>query len=817
MANDPQRPSKPVKLVVAQPLDPPSSKGQKQQPRNTPSPGGSGAVARGSKSPPPQPDADNGPVEPTEPASTIILSGEETIILSREELHKHSRRRGSRWTIPLALAGLAIAGGFIWFVAYTVSKHAPSIDLTGRTRQDDLIFKRAAHPPISPPANSIVSPSDKKLPGTQSTPANAKSAAQPQGKSPGPADNSLARLLSNGQLKNVNPDGSPVVAASASQPNGGNPVASTAGKAATTAPKTASHAAPAPPVLQPLTVPPPSDYGSDQLLDLYRSHKLFAKASYPAIRQIFAKRFEERFREYIKRAFGSETASMNAWLDKNPDIKEDFYTAIDEEHNDVLGALSLMKQLKDRFPDKIAVYPNLAIAVAVTWDKSGKGIYDYLANVQSTKSKLPGDRLDGPGNFDYFIQGERAFGPLLKPLPWEFLVHLVNHHTPFVERRWAADNYFSDRTMFGRCYRDVPYDHTFEHSKTKKSKLAGQEYTLENIRRFGGVAAEQADFASRVGKSLCVPAECVRDTPNDDLHAWVVWVEVKNATKNGVAFAMESEGRVFGGHFYVGVLDDPQTAMQITDRDLERRLQAVAVDPIAHRQAALIMRAYPAMRDSEKMSLGEQMRFLDQVMKLSPLLDEPWLELARMSKEGQFNKDHAQIQLIVDHMFTIFAAAPDLTWKIFDDLTAFQTSPKQRVRLFDRLIAMYEQVNRPDLTADARLKYVDFLLAQKHEREAIVGLAATIKRFPDEYRSVPKLLDRLEALVNQSKLPHIDEDLIRFWQEYLVLIPKKHGDKPNPFCIAMYRRGIALFKSTGHNELADKYTAALVKIKAGTD
>lgn len=568
------------------------------------------------------------------------------------------------------------------------------------------------------------------------------------------------------------------------------------------------------------TLPPGSagpEFGDDQLLDLFNRKKLFAKTSYPGIRHIFAQRFEDKHQPELRKAFGADFDKTMAWLAANPDIKEELFLAIDERHNNIVGALSLFQEIKERFSEKIVPYANLAIATAVTWDRGGSGIYDYLFNAQLTKSKPLGKRLDAIGNFDYLLAGERLLGDRLRLLPWEFLVHVVNHRTPLAERKWAVENYFAVRSMFGKCYKDVPYDMEMLNTNFAKAKLNGQDYTLENLREFGGVCAEQADFASRVGKSMGVPSEFVHgESTFGELHAWVMWVELTNVTKTGIAFSLESYGRYSYDKYYVGHLEDPRTGQDITDRELELRLQAVGADPIAHRQAALVMRAYPMLRDKTKMTIADELKFLDQAMKLSPWLEEPWLEVAKMSHEGQLGKEHGkQMLLILDRLFTTFAAVPDFTWRVFDDLITFQTIQKQRGKLYERLVALYEQAGRPDLSCEARLKYVDQLVQENRYKDAIEGLAFTIKKFPDEARYVPRMLDRLDSVCQESKLPHVSDNLVLFYRDYLPMVPQARGDRVSPFCVQMYERGIAIFKSAGNKDLADMYTAQLAKLKAG--
>ena len=400
-------------------------------------------------------------------------------------------------------------------------------------------------------------------------------------------------------------------------------------------------------------------------------------------------------------------------------------------------------------------------------------------------------------------------------LPWEFLVHMVNHYTPLDQRIWAFEHYFAERPMFGQCYKDVPWDSEFLSSKLKTSKLAGQDYTLENLHKRGGLSAEQADFAARVGKSMAVPAEAVHGDKNwGQLHDWVIWVEIKNFNRAAVGFSLESYGQFSFDKLYVGWLMDPLSAQKITDRDLELRLQAVGADQIGHRQAELVMRAFPMIRDKTKMSIADQLKYLDATIKLSPWLDTTWLEVAKLAHDGQGSKENAhQMPVFVERMFITFAAFPDFAAKVFDDLAAFQTNSRQRDKLDERLVALFEQAGRPDLAADARLKLVDNLVKDKLYKEAIGGLAVTIKRFPDEPPYVTKLLDQLDMVFKESNLPHMNENLAVFYRSYLPMIPQKHGDKVNPFCIEMYQRGIDLFKSAGNKPLADQYSSQLAKLK----
>ncbi len=508
---------------------------------------------------------------------------------------------------------------------------------------------------------------------------------------------------------------------------------------------------------------------------------------------------------------------MVRWLNAHAEIKEEFYTAIDEQNDDIVAALTIFRELVERFPDKIEVYANLAIATAVTWDQPQRGVYDYVGHQVRTKSELPPGQMGAIENFACYASADRPVRQYVTLLPWEFLVHVVNHKTPASERQWAVRNYQANRVMYGKCYQEVPYDKEMLDSGSEVAKLNGKPYTLENIRQFGGVCAMQADFAARVGKSMGVPAEYVGgESSYKDLHAWVMWVEVQNVTKSGIAFSLQSHGRYSYDKYYVGTLTDPHTGQQITDRQLELRLHAVGMNPTARRQVALAMRAYPMLREKGKMAVADQLRFLYDAINVSPWNEEPWLVLAKMSRDGAIGKKHGDQMLVtLKKLFSTFAALPDFSWKVFDDLITFQQNPRQRAKLYGLLVAQYEKAGRPDLSCEARLKYTAYLVADERYKEAVQGLGFTIKKFPDEGRYVPKMLDKLEDICGKHPFPHVKELLAEFYQDLLPKIPATRGQSPSTFCKEMYKRAIERFKSLGRDDLATQYGVLLARLEAG--
>ena len=254
--------------------------------------------------------------------------------------------------------------------------------------------------------------------------------------------------------------------------------------------------------------------------------------------------------------------------------------------------------------------------------------------------------------------------------------------------------------------------------------------------------------------------------------------------------------------------------ISLIDRQLELRLQAVGANPLVHRQATLLMQALPLLRQQAAMTPADQLVYCKEVIKLSPWSEAPWMAIAKMSHEGVLSKDYGkQMLTTLDKLFTTFAALPDFTWTVFDDLITFQTARRQRAKLYDRLVTLYVTADRPDLSCEACLKYVDYLVKDSCYKEAVEKLAVTVKRFPDEGRYVPRLLDRLDGICKEGKVPKGGKALVEFYKDYLPRVAPLRGDRASPFCMEVYQRGITHFRSAGNMELAEFYSAGVKKLK----
>jgi hypothetical protein len=551
-----------------------------------------------------------------------------------------------------------------------------------------------------------------------------------------------------------------------------------------------------------------------RILELYENGQLFKTRQYAQLREIFARRFQREHQHVLEEAWAEDTEAMMQWLDAHADIKQELFTAIDPATDDTLQVLTLFKTLWEKFPDHLASYGSLAIAVSVTWD-SPKAVYRYVGPQRQGKAIMPDELATAEDNFAYYVNAEKFMEGRTQLLPWEFLVHVANHTTPIAEREWALQNYLATRTNYGSCYKDVPYDHDMLESNGTTGRIHGKLYTLPNIRTFGGVCAHQADFAARVGKSLGVPAASVGGkSVYGEAHAWVMWVELKTVNAQGIGFALESYGRYRGDKYYVGGLTDPKTGNRMTDRQLELSLHTVGLDPLAKRHSDRVMELYPLLCEDQSLDAVKRFLYLRDVVRLCPGNESAWQSVAKMSSDEVVRKKHKKDMLaILNQLFTTFANFPDFTLTVFEDLIQFETEPKQRISMWQRLVTMYEAAGRPDLACEARLRLSDLLVENSQQTEAIQGLAFTINRFPEEGRYVPRMLDRLEEIC--AEVEGAGEQLTQFYHTFLPMIPKTRGSRPSKYCIQMFERAVQKFQEAGQPQVAQMYAGQLELIRAG--
>src|SRR5262245_2181789 len=206
--------------------------------------------------------------------------------------------------------------------------------------------------------------------------------------------------------------------------------------AAPDAPVVVSAPQPIVPVTPVRADPPKADEADQILIDFITgpaglNEKAFTKGEYKHVRAAFTKYFEARQGPAIKLELGDDAEPLFAWLDKNLEVKETLFTAIDPANEEPKKVMAVFRELWKADPEAVKKNDELATAVSVVWDNP-RAAYDYRGHQIRTKSILPDGvmKIGAMENFRYVLDRQAKLKGPQQQLPWEFLVHVVNHRTP---------------------------------------------------------------------------------------------------------------------------------------------------------------------------------------------------------------------------------------------------------------------------------------------------------------------------------------------------------------------------------------------------
>lgn len=548
--------------------------------------------------------------------------------------------------------------------------------------------------------------------------------------------------------------------------------------------------------------------------------KYFQKGEAKGLRGLYATYLEAKYAEDIRKGLGPKASEIQSFLNANVELKETLLAAIDPETDKVPAVFAVFRKLWEADPEKVKAFPQLAVAVCVVWDDP-KAAYDYRGHAVRVKATYSEDIMKNRHleNFQYLTSQDSTISGVVQALPWEFLVHTVNTFTPNDEREWAVKTYGKKRANIGKIYPSVQYDKEMLRTEMANGggkgicKLGGHPYSLESILKYGGVCAQQADFAARVAKSLAIPAEYVRGESNSGgRHAWVMWVEFKSATKEKLDFQLLSEGRYFGDQYYVGTFEDPHSGKEMTDRDLERRLTSRGATPMISRQADVLMRILPIVKQVKEQTPKQTLSYVKRVLEIDSHCEKAWLELAAISKETKIIEPPDAVTN-ANRAFKEFANFPDFCWQLFDPLLTHQHDNIQRARVYEAAVIKFETLSRPDLACECRLKLSDYYVEAKDYKKAAEGLAQTIGKFPSEGRYVPKMMAKMQEICSLKEYKDGVKKLSAFYMVLLPKVPPTRGDTVSEYCVKLHEQALEFLKKNNQTKEAAVVQQQLAKLK----
>ena len=412
-----------------------------------------------------------------------------------------------------------------------------------------------------------------------------------------------------------------------------------------------------------------------------------------------------RLMHQLDRAKPAHPHALLTTLIDHPKLMHALVFLVQPDHDDLPGVYALLDRLSQHRPEQLDTYANLAAALCVVHDQP------LTRHVNENTVQAP----DPLALFDYYVAHEKKMLFGLRNVPGELLVYIVDATTSLQEMQWALKHYAGDAKV-GQRFFDIQYD--YDHFRTgapKKVTRAG--FNLPNIRKFGGVCADQAYFAVSVGKAIGVPTTYTRGRGGDVSHAWVGFFQ---SQKNTGTWNFDiGRYKVYQG--VQGIIEDPQTRQVIADGYVGLLAELIDADTstrhntIARTDAAMglaqlrqsntnlatltpLNAQVPSPRRTS--SVPAQLDLLQSALEDCPGNARAWLVVADLAQNGQLTL--AQKRKWSDVLLKLCGNQyPDFTLMMVEPMVASIDDITQRDRLWKTVFNMF--TDRHDLAAHVRM------------------------------------------------------------------------------------------------------------------
>jgi hypothetical protein len=257
-----------------------------------------------------------------------------------------------------------------------------------------------------------------------------------------------------------------------------------------------------------------------------------------------------------------------AWLLARPEVARLLYRALGDVA-DPDAALGRLADLVAADEKAVLAWPDLAVAFATTVPGEGPRAQPDPAGLVES--------------FRWYVAPDARLHADLRKVPFEVLRFVADTRLSIAERKWVVATYGGAAAPH-RAYFDIAYD--MDHLLQGKPRLNEKaEYSLPNLRRFGGVCHDQAYFAGEVCKALGIPATVVYGRGGSGVpHSWFAYFKSRRGDADGGTWDAQT-GRYQEHLYLMGLVRDPAGGEKIPDTVLSA-LGAATKLPVERRERA---------------------------------------------------------------------------------------------------------------------------------------------------------------------------------------------------------------------------------------
>ncbi len=460
--------------------------------------------------------------------------------------------------------------------------------------------------------------------------------------------------------------------------------------------------------------------------------------------------FGLRLATQVERTAPGKRAELFAYLRAHDQLAQTLVFLVKPE-DDVKGVYALLDRLRAAHDD-LDELASLASALCVVHDKP------FSQRINENKVDAP----DPVELFDYFRSERKSMAMPIASMPPELLICVVDAAAAIDDIRWSGHKYAGDLDV-GKRYFDVKYDYeAFRKGVPKKVTEAG--FSFRNVLTYGGVCADQAYFASHVGKSIGIPTAYVSGRNAEMAHAWVGYLEIKG----GKAAWNFNSGHYPGYQGVRGETLDPQTRKRIPDSYLALASDASSTHAVSRRNAIAMTDAAIRLRDLAKSNaafpaqdargkgerkavrdtgIEDRLALLEAGLRACPAYAPGWAVLTDAAKAGELlYKDKKRWADVLDRLCS--GKYPDFSLDVFRPMIETVDDPAEQDSLWNSLFKGY--TSRPDLAAEIRFAQGAMWDKAGDPAKAWDCYQDVIKRFADAGPFTVDAVKRCEKLLTKA-------------------------------------------------------------------
>ncbi len=433
--------------------------------------------------------------------------------------------------------------------------------------------------------------------------------------------------------------------------------------------------------------------------------------------------------------------------------------------DDIPAAYRVLARLIEAHGDRVPELAPLAAAICA--------VHDQPRPRRVNENSVP--LIDPVELFGYYATNQRQMRFDLTETPATVLVHLADAAGTIEEYDWARKRYRRDKDL-GNRYKEIAYDSraATDDDYIKKVTAAGG-YSLQTIRQYGGVCADQAYFALSVGKACGIPACYVRGKGGGVSHAWIGFLEQKGRTHTQWNF---DAGRYTSFEDVQGTVRDPQTGEDVPDAFLAITAMSTFASPNQRHQSVALADAalrlgYLAYTNSGGKSVGpevaaQQLDLLESALRTDLGNLPAWLFARRLvatPTSSLAQKEHWTAA--VDQLAA--QTNPDFAFEMIAPIFEAEADLDIRFNLWDWAATRF--ANRSDLAARARLAQTRIMIEQGREPDAIIAAHAVFTQHPKAGPYAVEALALAEHLLAEAGRQ--DEAIEMYRQAFATLKPPR--------------------------------------------